>query len=377
MFAHRPFLPRLILVVILLFCARAGFSSTQEGGLDLTTIPDVPDANLLEIDEQVRAVLDEKIAIVRDMRARAFALHTLLFGKEALGIVYDDSITHTAQQTFITRRGNCLSHASLYLAAARYVGLDARFQLVSIPREWVPNEKFNIVPGHINVAVVIPGHKVTVEFSNIVSADESQHMRSRTVDDSRALAEYYNNLGTEAAQNGNPSTAIAYLRKAITTDERVAYAWSNLGVVYKMNGYNDLAQHAYEKGLKIDKDNLSILNNIYILYRETGQHERAEKIAARVERYSRRNPYYLAKLAKSDLAEQQISEAIQKLKRAIALKPEEADFYLALARAYFANGDTRMGKRQLQIGMQRMQTQEERQKFKYKLSQLKQSEAGA
>ncbi|WP_339067843.1 tetratricopeptide repeat protein [Teredinibacter turnerae] len=96
-----------------------------------------------------------------------------------------------------------------------------------------------------------------------------------------------------------------------------------------------------------------------------------------MERYSRRNPYYLAKLAKSDLAEQQISEAIQKLKRAIALKPEEADFYLALARAYFANGDTRMGKRQLQIGMQRMQTQEERQKFKFKLSQLKQSEAGA
>lgn len=377
MFSRSPFLPLLSLAVILLFCARAGFANTPEGPLDLTTIPDVPEANLLNIDARVRAVLDEKIGGIRDMRARAFALHTLLFGSEALGIVYDDSITHTAQQTFVTRRGNCLSHASLYLAAARYVGLNARFQLVSIPREWVPNEKFNIVPGHINVAVAIPGHKITVEFSNIVNAEESQHMRSRTVADSRALAEYYNNLGTEAAQNGNPSTAIAYLRKAIKTDGRVAYAWSNLGVMYKMNGHIKLAQRAYEKGLRIDKDNLSILNNIYILYRETGQHARAEKIAARVERYSRRNPYYLAKLAQSDLAERQIPEAIQKLKRAITLKPEEADFYLALARAYFAKGDARSGKRQLYVGMRRMQTQEERQKLKFKLSQLKRSEAGA
>ncbi|WP_185231227.1 transglutaminase-like domain-containing protein [Teredinibacter franksiae] len=306
--------------------------------LDLSLVPTVDDTELLSINDEVKSILDRVIAPLHTKREKAVELQRLLFQPMFLGITYDINETKTAQQTFDSGTGNCLSHASLYLAAARHLGLRAHFQSVEVPREWLNRDDFYLVPGHVNVAVLIPGNTITVEFTNAYSARKTQLLKSQPLTDKQALAEYYNNIGMQYMEEREYLKAIAYMRKATETYKKTSSAWSNLGVTYKINGHLDLAEIAYEKALKYDKRNLSVINNIYILYIQTNNIEKANKLAKRVARYSKKNPYYLSKLAQTDIALGNYDRAIISLKKAIRIKQSEPKFYLSLAYAYHQSG---------------------------------------
>lgn len=365
----------LLALCLALYAGQAVCADSGENSLDLNHLPQVPDVDLLGLNEQTRHWLTQSVRYEPDPRARAYLLHDLLFRPQYRGIEYDDRTTYTAQQTFDKRVGNCISHASLYVAAARHLGLKARFQWVQVPRDWVREKNYYVVPGHINVAVLLPGNTITVEFTSVYSAQQTQHFKSKSVSDTRALAEYYNNKGMEAMATDNTALAVAFIQKSIATYKKISYAWSNLGVIYKMNGYWDLAQQAYEQGLRIDKRNLSIINNAYILYNQTGQLAKAEKLERKVLRYSKKNPYYLQKLAEADEKLNNIEGAMAKMKKAVALKPEEARFHLHLARLYAHTGDAHRALKQLELGLESAQDAASRQRFEHKLSLLKNYQA--
>lgn len=348
----------------------------QQGRLDLSKVPDVADVDILAINQEIKDFLDQQVRPIPGLRERAFMLHNLLFRPYYLGITYDDSQTYTAQETFDKGAGNCISHASLFVAAARYVGLKAKFQVVEVPRDWVQSEDYYIVPGHINVAVYIPGNKITVEFSDVYLAQHTQFFKSKAVSDTRALAEYYNNRGMEAMQLKDYLSAIAYMQKSLKTHRNSGFVWSNLGVVYKINGHMAEAQQAYERGLKLDKRNLSIINNAYILYYQTGQLDKAQSLAAKVESYSKKNPYYLAKLASADINLHNYKQAVTKLKRAISKKPEEPAFHFTLSHVYYLLGNQDLAVRQLQIGQKNAINNEDQQRFQHKLNLLQHYQAG-
>lgn len=344
--------------------------------LDLSQLPEIEDVDLLAISDEIKSLLDAKIRPIENETQRAEELHRLLFKPFFLGIRYDYEQTHTAQGTFDHGAGNCLSHASLYVAAARYVGLKAKFQTVTVPREWMDMKDFYVVPGHINVGITTRGHAtLTVEFTDVYSAYHTQNMKTEAISDRQALAEYYNNKGMEHMGKQDYLSAIAYMRKSVDTYKRMGFVWSNLGVAYKINGHLALAEDAYKRGLKYEKHNLSIINNIYILYRQKGENEKADKLAKKVERYSKKNPYYLEKLARSDMSLGNQRNAISLLKRAIALKPEEPRFHFSLSLAYYDLGEMDKSIAALEKAQSLSETYDDYLRYQAKLNVLKHYQA--
>ena len=293
----------------------------------------IADVDMLAINETVKQLLDENVKHIRHKELRTKFLHKYLFTEEGLNIQYSEDVTLTAQETFDQGKGNCLSLASLYIASARYVGLNAKFQNVAVPRSWKEGNGFYVIPGHVNVSVHIePGARAIVEF---VSTYIPKEIPGDKISDNYALAQYYSNLGAEHLSRREIGPAIAYLVKSVNTSKKVAHAWSNLGVAYRLNKQYLLAEQAYLNALAIDKRDMSTVNNLYKLYKQTEQHHKAEKYAERVARYARKNPYYLARLAVSDMEVGDLNSALKKMKKAIKLNPDEHKFYATLAAVYF------------------------------------------
>lgn len=314
---------------------------TKEEVLLAAAQMELPDVEFLAIDDKVKALLDQHVRPARDKARRAEKLHDFLFTEEGLDIQYDADFTRTAQETFDLRSGNCVSHAALYIASARYLHMKARFQNVEVPRSWEKEDDFYIVPGHVNAAIKLPfGRRAVAEFISTYYYDFNKaHYKEEIIPDRRALADYYNNLGMEAMRGRDYAKSIAYLNKSIELVSRNDAVWSNLGVVYKFIGAHDLAEDAYSKALDINKHNISTIKNLYILYHQTGRATEAQQFAKRVERDNRKNPYFLARMAETDIELGKYDSAISNITRAIKIDPEEETFYVTLATIHAATGN--------------------------------------
>ncbi|MBR9909425.1 MAG: tetratricopeptide repeat protein [Gammaproteobacteria bacterium] len=335
----------------------------------------IEDVALLELDQNTKAILDKALGHVKGTETLARSLHLFLFGKGFYDIRYNFAVTGSAQQTFDAGYGNCLSLASLYVASARHLGLDARFQSVEVPPQWSDLDDFYMVAGHLNVIVWLGrGHdKLIVEFSNVYSAAKTSQMKSKVIADERVLAEYYNNLAIDKLQQQALVEARAYLLKAIDTYPKIDFVWSNLGVVNKRLGDFAAAEQAYKTALKVNRKHMSSLNNLYALYLHQQRDKEAEKLAKRVERYSRKNPYNLARLARLDIDNGNLDHAIGLYKKAIKIKADEVDFYLQLASLYYSLGDYARSSEQLHRATELATNAEELARYQGKLDFVQQA----
>jgi len=298
------------------------------------------DPDIFALPRELLDEIDSKIAPIRSKSERALALHKLLFGENGYGILYDGRQTFTAAQTFHFRRGNCLSLALLFTSAARHVGLPAKIQTVEIPTSWERGKGFYIVPGHVNALIPMVGHrKMVVEFLQTYYQSAGVKAKTQVISDRRVLAEYHNNIAMEYMNSNNFALARSHYEKSIATFPKLDFVKSNLGVLSKREGRLQEAEQMYLEALKINRRNLSALTNLYILLSETGRIEAADAIAKRVERYTNRNPYHLAKLADTDIEMGNYSAALRKIKRAIHINPDDADLYRVLAQANYFSGD--------------------------------------
>lgn len=338
--------------------------------IDLAALPVIDDVDLLAIDAPIQELLDRSLGHIRQKYDLTFALHDLLYSRNFLGIGYDNTATRSAQETFNSRQGNCLALASLYVAAARHVGLKARFQSVDIPLDWVPGDDLYVLASHINVGVHVPGNRLTVELTDAYSPERTRLLKTRPLSDTEALAEFYNNRGMEQFQRGQLHTALAYLLKAVETDRKASHIWSNLGVLYKRAGHRDLALESYERARKLNPQNSSALTNIYVLYREEGDSANAEKIVAKVIKNSRKNPYILSHLAKSSVKLGRYDEAVRLLKRAMHLKADEAAFHFELALVYLQTNDLVKSRNEMAAARDTAANEVESDRYRQKLQAL-------
>ena len=85
---------------------------------------------------------------------------------------------------------------------------------------------------------------------------------------------------------------------------------------------------------------MSALNNLAILYQMTGNTKKAEKYSKKLERYQRKNPYYMIELSKQEIENGNYSKALRWAKKAIKKHSGEHEFYFVAAKAYAYLGDT-------------------------------------
>ncbi|RZA05699.1 MAG: hypothetical protein EOO68_06125, partial [Moraxellaceae bacterium] len=296
--------------------------------------------SFMALPEPLRVQLDLRIKPLARKTDQVAALHKLLYSPGGFNIVYNNQRTKTATETFFTRSGNCLSLAALYIASARYLNMEAHFQSVEIPFQWLQRDKTTYYLGHVNALVKLGHNRVTAEFLGAFTAEESAKFKSAQMSDIEALARYYNNLGVEAMVRDEWNTAYDYLQASLAQNEKYADAWVNLGVWYKSQQNLLEAEKAYLSAVEINDKNTSALSNLFVLYQSQGRETLAKEAADKLHKHRLQNPYYLASLAERALQQKDYETSIRFLKKALK-KQDEGHFYQLLGQAYFGVGQTR------------------------------------
>lgn len=322
----------------------AGAVLGQEAGNEHVTgaLPRTPD--ILTVNPAMVEFLDRFV----DRDANAYLkLHQLVYaiiGEGSFRLKYDDR-TLSAQDAFRLQAGNCLSFTNMFVAMARNVGLEAQFQEVDIPPDWQLHGDTFVLNRHVNAKVSLGRFGERVVDFNI---DDFRATYDRQpVDDRRAFAHFYNNLGVAELQRHRMPAAFRYLRTALEYDEHFAPAWSNLGTLYRRYGHPDQAEASYLLALRENRAEYVAMSNLAQLYQDRGDDRRADFYLNQVDYHRLKNPYYRYALARQAFQARDYPTAITHLQYAVRQKEWEDRFYFLLGLSYLQLGNDRLARRWL------------------------------
>jgi len=332
-----------VLVLMLTRCASIELESEflHDNELQARVLDQTSDAfadiDPLFLSDELKEQLDSYIGYVRDDRKRVELLQAFLYDEANLGIIYSAEKTHTAMELYNARSGNCLSAMNLYVAMARHLGIEARFQRVDVQPSWDKRGGLLVLSQHINATGRFDQTiRYVADFTPEIAL---QQLTSKVISDKQARALYFNNLGVEALVAHNYEGAIAYFKNALFLDPENAIAWNNVGATFNRIGDRALAQYSYRTAFELDGSSATAIANLAKFYHAQGDTRRARAYELAIERFNAMNPYYHYAQGHVAYGEGDLALARKAFERALALKEEEPDFYVALGRIYFEQGD--------------------------------------
>lgn len=331
-----------------------GFPSLAvEEGTDIDPASDpfaIADVDILALSDRMKRILDEYVIHIKNPNQRLEALLDVVYSNGVFNLTDDGHRTKTASETFDSGAGNCLSFSSAFVAMARYVNLDARFQDVPTYPNWDKEGNLLFFNKHISVMVETDRRtRYEVDFDPRGNLPyRKKDKESVEIPDNRALAQYYNNVGSEFLAAGSPTNAFRYFIKALKTDPALSYVWSNLGSVYNQNHQVEAAERAYRQAIAISHSEYTAMSNLARLYSKQGKTEQAEFYRQRVKSFRNRNPYYHYAISEKAFDEGQYAQTVKHLKNAIRRKEDEHRFHFAMARAYLKLGAMKKAEKSLE-----------------------------
>ncbi|MEZ5489436.1 MAG: tetratricopeptide repeat protein [Gammaproteobacteria bacterium] len=304
-----------------------------------------PAVDPLYLDDNLKLFLERQVGFGGTVRERVEKLQNLLFSAEFLDLQYSDERTQTAVEVFDSGEGNCLSVTNLYVAAARYLGIDASFQVVKVRPSWDRKGSLVVVSEHINaVGKLTPFETYVVDFTPDLAL---QQLTARAVSDQHARAMYFNNLAVEQLVIRNYQAALDYLRNALWIMPDLAIAWNNIGTTFNRLGDAELAEYGYQMAFHYQPDNAAAVGNLARLYEAQGARSKAAALRRAVVRVNRANPYYHFEQGNFAFQDGRFDEAISFYQRAIRLNEYDPVFYVALANVYDVRGDEQLQRRMM------------------------------
>lgn len=306
--------------------------------------------DVLALNDEMKQFVDTRINSRWRTAKRLAELRNLLFSPELFAIEYETGNTKTAIETFESRSGNCLSMTNLFIALARYSGLDANYHLVNSRPEWDQSGNVLLWTQHINsIGVLRSGENYVLDF--LPGRRVILREKMPAVTDRYALAIYYNNLGAEAILEKKYQDSLGYLRIALSLEPTMSDVWNNMGATQRRLARVDLAKASYQQAIYLDAFNNTAMSNLSRLHFAEGDEDLGEYYRDRVLRYRLKNPYYRYANARTALFIGDYEKALEELSAAILLKEDDASFFIALAEAYEGLGDEH--KRQLSLRLAR------------------------
>jgi Flp pilus assembly protein TadD len=346
-------------------------------------LPEIEDVDILAVDDAMGRFLDAHVDLSTRLPERLDQLLDAVVEDKTFGLNYDGH-TRTARGTFHNRNGNCLAFTNMFVALARSVGLDARFQEVDIPPLWDRQGDTVILNRHVNVNVqnVVDGgvlgmqtmwgrrneHGRVIDF-NIT--DFRTFFRTRLRSDERAFAHYYSNLGAEALRDGDSPRALAYLRRALDLEPRFSAAWTNLGVLYSRDGAVEEAALAYRLALHYDDENVTAKSNLARTLAAAGSELEAQRLQTEVENYRRKSPYFRYHAAREAIGRGDFEQARRDLEYAVRKQPREERFHFALSLVQERLGNDSAAQRALKRAQGLAEDPQQSQRYAYKLRMLR------
>ncbi|AMJ58731.1 MULTISPECIES: tetratricopeptide repeat protein [Stenotrophomonas] len=300
---------------------------------------------VMAIPPEVRAQLQERVLkVANSPEQRLHLLVELVFRPEGMGLEYDTEATLTVAETWQQHRANCLSFTLLFVALAREIGLEARMQEVGQVVSWYQDQGLIFNAGHVNVGMRVDGRSATLDLDSNVLYDRRG---PQPINDSRALAHFYNNRGAEQLAVHDYAGARAYFAAALRMDARFVPAWSNLGVLESRENDLDAASKDLETALAISPSHAPALHNATKLYQRMGNTRRVTQLQARLEQVRKRDPFYQFMQGNSAERDGDYALATHYYRQAVRLYDHAHQFHFGLARAYFLSGNNRLAEREM------------------------------
>lgn len=328
--------------------------------------------DFLELPAVYRQQLDEQVLIHEYEGDRFDALLDWAFESIEEGYEYDPTVTAPLSELETSDRINCFSFSNLFVAAARYSGIDARFQLVDSPPQWDMHNDTWLTTQHINVSGkayqnYAPQPGIILQLNaqeqgtrilhrpkrNTYVADLNPEIardayRSRDITDSQALSLFYSNRSVEKLVSGDQEEATRLGLLAARVDPESSVAWNNLGVLFSRAGKLEEAKESYLAALRLDPNSASSANNLERIYRRLGEDDKAEAMAQQIAIYRKRNPYYHYAMGATKLEYGYLEDALEHFEDAIDRKDNERLFYYRLAETQMKLGKYRRASRSLE-----------------------------
>jgi len=340
---------RLFLLFALTSCSAIDLDTTFTLDQDLqNNIIDQYSDQFIEIEplylsDEIKTLLDDVIKPYDGEVTRVEKIQDILYGQDYLAITYSDQKTHTAVEAFHAREGNCLSVMNLYIAMARYLKVDAVFQTVAVQPNWDRRGDLLVLSQHINATGRFNAQKrYVVDFTPEIAL---QQLTSSIVTDVEARALYFNNLGVEALIKSDYEGALKYFKNSLFLDPKKSIVWNNIGTTYNRLDNSEYAEYAYQQSFDLDNRNATAVNNLAKFYTNRGDLRLARKYEKAIERFNKKNPYYHFAVGSLAFADENMYQARLSFSRALKLKEEEPEFYMALAQVYLALGDIEEARR--------------------------------
>lgn len=234
---------------------------------------------------------------------------------------YSRSANLSASDAFRTQQANCLSFSEVVISLMRHAGVRAQFQRVESLPQWDLDGDSAVAALHINAVIFQRGKRAEIDwFPNQASTGQE---RKFLLNDDEALAEWHNNIGTEALLRENYPQAFAELSRALRLSPKAAHIWVNLGVLYRRLGMSTEAESAWLIALQQNQRQLQAMSNLQQLYASRDQQVLADEIKGLILHYRKNNPYYHFLLAQQAERAQRLDEALRHIRRARRMHDDE------------------------------------------------------
>ncbi|GAA71533.1 tetratricopeptide repeat protein [Pseudoalteromonas sp. BSi20439] len=335
---------------------------------------------IFQLDHSLKQQLSAYVQTRKSADEIAYSVLSFLLTNGDNSLSYQSTSTQTASQSYQNLNANCLSLSILAYSLAEHLGLKARFQKVHIPEYWALNQGFNLLTGHINLAI---DNKTKLKDSSLVYQrnqrliidfdPNSRQARFATssLSKKRVTAMFYNNKGGEALVNKQFDLAYSYFKAAINTDSSFSASWGNLGVLFKQLGDLKQAEEMYRYAIALNADNNTAQGNLALLYKLTDRVAEGDKLLAELDRKRQTNPYYHISLGNSDYVSGDYTNAISHYKKANAMSPTLHESHFGLARSYFELNNITKAEFHLRKARKKADFVHEMQRYDNKLIALK------
>ncbi len=299
--------------------------------------------DIFAIDQEMKAMVKDKLLIVRDSKKRAQALLKQLFAKENINLAYQNLANLTAIEAYHSGKANCMSLTIMAYALAKEAELDVKFQKIQVPEYWTRNGQYNMLTGHVNLLLTErpnPGQMI-IYGKKLLQIDFDPDLYKSAfpktiITKPMVMAMFYNNKGADAIVAEQYDLAYAYFKQATQVAPQFSSAWGNLGILYRLSQHYDLAKQAYNYAIALDNDNLSALGNLAFLLKSMGNRAQAEEIEDLLHSKRIKNPYYHALLGDEAAYRGQYQQALKHFKKAIKMNHRVHEFHFGLAKVYYA-----------------------------------------
>lgn len=280
----------------------------------------------LVISEEMRTIVLEKFSHQRKHKAIESLAHWLT-SKEGHNMRYDLSANLFPIDSFAQKRGNCLSFTILLVSLAKVLDIDLEYNDVDLPDIWglEDDQQGLVLFRHMNAVRRTP---YRTQIFDLAIDEYDYGFPQKEISEDKAVASLYSNIATQKIQAHDYTSALHYIKYAISLHPQNPDFWVNLGVIYKKDGKINNAERSFLHALNLsDADSLaaSNLENLYRQQKQTAKAEYFSKLAAKAKQ---KNPYVHYKIASEQLDKKRYRSARRSISRAKKLHNQDPRFYV-------------------------------------------------